>query len=160
MPLPEVVYDARARDGTWCAKRSDRYPKGCPNFPECPPKYPDFKTLQGYDWYAIIEEFDIAAWEHRQAKKHEGEGWSLKQLRNPRHWQKGVMKRLLMKAQANSNRLHGDIILEIPEASGVDLVRTMAKVGVHFEWGEQAKMFRKVMLVGKIHRDEGTKDAD
>lgn len=153
--LQEVIYDIRARDGTWCAKKSDRYPKGCPNFPQCPPKYPDFQTLQGYAWYAIIEEFNIDAWEKSQAEKHKDEHWSLKQLRNPRHWQKGVERRLKEKTYANSNRLLGDIILEKPEASGVDLVRTMAKVGMRFEWGEEAKIFRKIMLIGKIHRNEG-----
>jgi len=145
-----VVYDVRARDGTWCAKPSKSYLHGCPNYPGCPAKYPDFLDLwDKYDWYAVIEEFDIEGWEKNQAEKHKDEGWSRKQLRNPRHWQKGVMKRLRDKAHANSNRLLGDIILEIPEACGVDVVRTMASVGIRFEWGLNAKTYRKVMLIGK-----------
>jgi len=159
LPLHIVIYDKRARDGTWCAKQSKRYPHGCPNFPECPTKHPDFITLQGYKWYAVTEEFDIEGWEKSQAEKHEGENWSRRQLRNPRHWQKVVMKRLRSKAQANSNRLLGDIILEIPEACGVDVVRTMSKVGVKFEWGEQAKKIKKIMLIGKVQKKEDAKNA-
>lgn len=43
----------------------------------------------------------------------------------------------------------GDILLDVPEAHGVDVVRTMARVGVKFEWGEKAQVFRKVILIGK-----------
>lgn len=151
--LPEVVYDCRARDGTWCAKPSRDYPKGCPNFPKCPQRYINFKKIDEgfgpFKWFAVIEEFDITGWEASQREKHKGENWSRKQLRNPRHWQKGVMKRLREKALNNVNFLMRDVLLEIPEAHGVDVVRTMAKVGVTFEWGLQAKTIRKVMLIGK-----------
>jgi len=41
------------------------------------------------------------------------------------------------------------VILEIPEAFGINVVETMAKVGVKFEWGIRAKIIRKVMLIGK-----------
>lgn len=145
IPLPEVVYDIRARDGTWCTRK----PR-CMNFPVCPQSHPDFMTLKGsYGWYAVVEEFDVAAWEAEQREKPHRRNESRKQLRNPRHWQKGVMRRLRQKARMHSNRLNGDIILEIPEACGVDVVRTMARVGVKFEWGLSAKVFRKVMLIGK-----------
>jgi hypothetical protein len=176
IPLPEVVYDCRARDGTWCAEKSADYPKGCPNFPRCPQECMDFKEIERRfgprNWFAVIEEFDIAGWEASQRKKHEIsetnciasltvtrydtsrekqpiKKWSRKQLRNPRHWQKAVMASLKAKAQSHMNCIMGDLILQIPEAHGVDVVRTMAKVGVTFEWGLQAKMIRKVMLVGK-----------
>lgn len=54
-----------------------------------------------------------------------------------------------------TNFLMGDILLDIPEAHGVDVVRTMAKVGVKFEWGENAQVFRKVMFIGKPSREIG-----
>jgi len=33
--------------------------------------------------------------------------------------------------------------------ASIDVIRTMAKVGVRFEWGLEAKKFVKVMFVGK-----------
>lgn len=173
--LEEVVYDLRAKDGTWCAKKSVDYPKGCPNFPKCPQSHMDFKKINekgSFEWFAVVEEFNIAEWETSQREKHNNDKekicvsslmvtryssiekkpikkWSRKQLRNPRHWQKGVRKRLRDKALKHVNYIMGDVLLEIPEAHGVDVVRTMAKVGVTFEWGLQAKTILKVMLIGK-----------
>lgn len=151
IPLPEVIYDCRARDGTWCAKLSKDYPKGCPNFPDCPGMCPDLLEIEAklgpFDWYAVVEEYDIAAHEARMHAKFPA--WSRKQCRNPRHWQNGVMKRLREKAHRHINHIMEDVLLDIPEAHGVDVVRTMAKVGIKFEWGLQAKTIRKVMLVGK-----------
>lgn len=144
IPLDSVVYDARARDGTWCTKK----PR-CMNFPECPNSRKEFLAFKDYKWFAVIEEFNILGWENQQREKHKNENWSVKQLRNPRHWQKGVRKRLKEKALKHVNFLMGDILLDIPEAHGVDVIRTMAKIGVKFEWGENAKVFRKVMLIGK-----------
>lgn len=144
IPLPEVVYDVRARDGTYCAKK----PR-CMNYPKCPEAHRDFQSYQGYSWFGVVEEFDLAKWEADQREKPWRKGETRKQLRNPRHWQKGVMKRLLEKTESLSNRLMGDVILEVPEACGVHVILTMAKVGVRFEWGDNAKTIRKVMLVGK-----------
>jgi len=101
IPLKEVVYDIRARDGTWCNHNGFT----CMNFPKCLQRYPDFLSLKNFSWGAIIEEFDLEAWAESQREKHKGEGWSEKQLRNPRHWQKKVRARLMAKAIANSNRL-------------------------------------------------------
>jgi len=158
IPLEEVVYDYRARDGTWCTKSSKDYPKGCPNFPTCPENHRDFHYLERafgpFTWYAIVEDFNITEWESKQAERHKGEGWSRKQLRNPRHWQKGVMKRLRDKALKHVNFLIGDILLEIPEAHGIDVIRTMAKIDIKFEWGLQAKTIKKVMLVGKTEEHQ------
>lgn len=154
IPLPEVVYDLRAKDGTWCAKPSRDYPKGCPNFPDCPQRYMDFKKIDEgfgpFKWFAVIEEFNIAAWEEAQRQKHLSEGWSRKQLRNPRHWQKGVMSRLRTKSLSLINCIMGDVLLEIPESQGVNVIATMAKVGITFNWGLEAKVFKKVMLVGRV----------
>lgn len=50
--LDSVVYDVRARDGTWCAKK----PR-CMNFPKCPNSRRDFLSFKGYRWFAAIEEF-------------------------------------------------------------------------------------------------------
>ena len=152
----EVVYDVRARDGSWCAKPSKDYINGCPNFKGFCKKngkslnFSELERQKGpFKWYAVVEEFNIAAWEASQSEKHKGENWTRKQLRNPRHWQKGVENRLRDAALKYINYLMGDVLLYIPEAHGVNVIETMVKVGVTFEWGLNAKVFKKVMFVGK-----------
>ena len=150
MQLDEIVYDERARSGEWC-----NHGEACMNFPACPSK-PTFREIESkigpFKWYAVLEEFDIVAQETAMSAKHPY--WSLKMCRNPRYWQKGVRRRLLDKAEKFKVSLKKQltdavIILEIPECHGIDVIRTMAKVGVRFEWGLGAKRFVKVMLVGK-----------
>ena len=72
-----------------------------------------------------------------------GRVWSDRQCRNPIYWQGGVRSRLMKKAQ----RLNGDIILDIPEASGVDVFKTMAEVNIILE-KSHPNIVRKVMIVG------------
>lgn len=141
----QVHYDKRARDGTWCCLKPT-----CMNFPKCPESRPDFEELDGrYDWYVIIEEFDISSWEAKQRLKHPE--WTVRQLRNPRHWQKGVVKKLREATHYWFNQLDAEIMLDIPEASGVNLVRTMADIGITLEWGTTARTIRKIMMIGKRH---------
>jgi len=142
-----VLYDARARDGTWCLRPYEGHPHGCPQYLKCRPwTRLDFSKLTGYRWYAVVVEYDLEA--HAARHKVDHPEWTYKQLRNPRHWQKGVMKRLRAKAYRVSNRLVGDVVLELPEASGVNVLGTMALAGRPIQM-KQPKMIRKVMLIGK-----------
>ena len=146
--LSEVVYDVRARDGIWCKLSYPNHPKGCPNFPACPLKHPDFKTVSdAYTWFAVVEEFDLKA--HAEAMKLKHPEWSERQCRNLLYWQNGVRKRLFEKA------LHfrhiGDIILTltVPEACGVNVYETMAKVGIVIQ--RNPDTVKKVMFLGISH---------
>lgn len=143
--LKEVVYDKRARNGTWCKLKYPGHPHGCPNFPKCISKHPDFKTLKGYEWYAVIEKFDLAKQEYNMKLKHPI--WSKRQCRCLLYWQGGVRKRLKKKAYSNVNNFLGDIVLEIPEACGVNVFKTMKKVGIKLQ--RNPDLVIKVMLVGK-----------
>ena len=123
------------------------------NFPQCPELRPDFKELsEQYEWYVVIEEFDISGWEAKQRVKHPD--WTARQLRNLRHWQKGVVKRLREATRYHLNQLSADVMLDILEASGVNCVKTMAGIGIPLEWGVKAKTFRKIMLIGKLPTDQ------
>lgn len=145
--LNDVIYDVRARDGTWCTRPYVGYPNGCPNFVKgCTSSRPDFMDLKGYTWNAVIWGFNIAKWEHNQKKKWPT--WTRKQCRNPRHWQGGVMSRLLEYAQTHYNALIGDIILDIPEATGINVLSTIAKAGVFIKM-KDPDIIQKVMFVGK-----------
>jgi hypothetical protein len=143
--LKNISYDIRARNGTWCSSPYPGHKRGCPNIKKgCLRKTPDFAEFPARNWYAVIEEFDLAA--HAKKMKEAHPDWSERQCRNPLYWQGGVRKRLRDKAAACAIVHNGDYILEIPEACGVDVFATMAKVGIVLERVPQKVI--KVMLVG------------
>ena len=147
--LTEVVYDIRARNGTWCKHQYQDHPNGCPNYPRCIVKFPDFASIkEKYQWYAIVEEFDLLR--HMKIMKEKHPRWSERQCRNPYYWQGGVRKRLRERAEECKEWFcqgYSDvIILTIPEACGVNVFETMEKVGIILE--KKPNTVRKVMLVG------------
>lgn len=156
IPLQDVIFDIRSRNGTWCMLSYPGHPHGCPNFPDCMRERPSFKTYQGYKWYAVLEEFDLT--EHAEKMKEKHPGWSDRQARCVLYWQNGVRKRLRDKAKAFCYS-KDDIILDIPEANGVNVFATMAKHGVFLKANPDQVI--KIMLVGKIDRQYGgQEDAD
>lgn len=144
IPLDEIVYDARARDGTWCRMKYPLHPNGCPNFPKCPENRPDFKRLPQMTWYAVVNEFDLRTHAEKMKVKHPH--WSERQCRNVLYWQNSVRKRL--RDEAASFMEEGDILLDIPEASGVHVIETMRRVGIQMQV-RRPDLVKKVMLVGK-----------
>lgn len=144
--LNEVVYDPRARDGRWCMLPYPNHPHGCPNFPKCPMSRRDFLDYNGYDWFAIIEEFNLKEHANKMREKHPN--WTDRQCRNLLYWQNGVRSRLRKKAEAFSIPFMGDVVLDIPEANGVNIFETMEKHGVVLE-KHKPSIIRKIMLVGK-----------
>jgi len=145
--LKEVIYDERANNGVWCRLPYPDHPRGCPNFPQCPSRYPDFKTLQGYKWFLIIEEFDLASHAEKMKEKHPE--WTDRQCRNLLYWQNGVRSRLEVKAKAFYRPLLGDILLEIPEACGVNMFETMSKAGITLQ-RKHPNYIVKGILVGRL----------
>lgn len=143
--LPEVFYDKRARDGTWCKLPYPGHPKGCPNFPKCPAKHPDIKALEGFSWFAVIERFDLQTHAGKMATRHPE--WTERQCRNLLYWQGGVKKRLYEKALQDFDPF-SDVLLKIPEASGVNVFRTMENVGIQI-LKTKPRHIVKVMLIGK-----------
>lgn len=143
--LPKLFTDKRARDGTWCTLPYPGHRKGCPNFPECPAKHPDILKLNGLSWYAITEEFNLQAHAEKMAESHPE--WTERQCRNLLYWQGGVRKRLKKKAFREFDQW-SDVLLEIPEASGVNVFETMAHVGVRIQRHKPSRI-TKVMFIGK-----------
>lgn len=150
--LTDVVYDKRARDGTWCTISYDGHPHGCPNFTDknkCPQIYPDFKTLPNMSWYAVILPFDL--------KKHEKEylekEWvkSRRQARCVLYWQKKHMNKLLDEAIKFKDNISGDCVLEVPEACGIHVYETMKLHGLELKpVNMDLDIVYKIMFVGKI----------
>jgi len=142
--LEDVVYDERARNGTWCCLPYPNHKKGCPNFPKCISERPDFLSLPNKKWVAITEEFDLKKHARRMKEKHPH--WTERQCRNVLYWQNGVRSRLKKKAMKIYHPLCGDILLDIPEANGVNVFATMAKNGVLLK--ANPDYVTKVMMVG------------
>jgi len=145
IPLGNIFYNEHARDGTWCCSPYQGHPHGCPNFKKgCTKKRPAFNSLrvEAYDWYAIVQEFDLKT--HSEAMKRKLPDWSERQCRNPLYWQGSVRKTLREKC----GKVGGDILLDIPEASGVEVFETMKVVGVILS--RHPDIVKKVMLVGRL----------
>ncbi|MCK9593979.1 MAG: hypothetical protein M0Q91_18415 [Methanoregula sp.] len=145
-PIPvRIVADPRARNGIWCMNPYDGHPKGCPNFPKCPKMFPNINEIVGnYSWYAVVEEYNLR--EHADKMKLAHPDWSERQCRNLLYWQGGVRKRLREKAKRYVSA--GDILLEIPEACGINMFMTMQLAGITLE-RTKPDIVRKVMLIGK-----------
>lgn len=157
IPLETVVVDDRARDGTWCKMPYPNHPKGCPNFPGCCESRPHFTEYHGFDWIAVVEKFNLK--NHAEAMKEKHPHWTERQCRNLLYWQNGVRKRLREKAESIAYPLMGDIILDIPEANGVNIFATMAKHGFVIE-PRDPDIVHKIMLVGKRNSTLSTTSGD
>jgi predicted metal-binding protein len=142
--LPKIVYDLRARDGTWCTLSYPNHRKGCPNFPQCPPKYIDFKEIEkNCTWYAVVEEFNLK--DHAKRMKRIHPDWTERQCRNLLYWQGRV--RAILKQETRRICSEGDIVLENPEASGIDVFKTMALVEIELK--KNPDIVRKIMMIGR-----------
>jgi len=146
IPLETVILDERARNGVWCTKYYKGHPKGCPNYPKCIKSKPHFNTFQGYFWFAVVEPFDLKT--HAENMKEKHPKWSERQCRNLLYWQNGVRSSLKKKAERFAFPLMGDIILDIPEANGVQVFDTMEKHGLVLE-KNKPDIIHKIMFVGK-----------
>ena len=146
----EIVYDIRARDGTWCTLSYPNHSKGCPKFPKCPSGRPDFRDLNYNEWFAIIVEFDLGRYVELRRLKHPGQ--SERQLRNLLYWQgkvrAGLRKAILYQTDHNLLGENKDIILDIPEACGINVFETLAKVGILLDRNPQ-KIVYKTMFIGR-----------
>ena len=145
IPLETVVVDERAREGTWCTLPYPNHPKGCPNFPECCESRPHFNDYQGFNWVAVVEKFDLKT--HAETMKAKHPHWTERQCRNLLYWQNGVRSRLRKKSESMTYPLMGDVLLDIPEANGVNLYATMSKHGLFLK--SNPDIVYKIMLVGK-----------
>ena len=173
IPLNEVIYDSRARDGTWCTLPYPGHKKGCPNFPKCINNRTDFRKFVGYKWWAVVEEFDLLThamkmynnsvkrrkeaiqkylvdgMTQEEAEKKAPKEWTDRQCRCVLYWQGGVRSRLFKKAEKLLEELggpEGGMILTIPEANGVNVYATMAKHGLYLK--ANPNYVYKIMLVG------------
>jgi len=155
-----VVIDERARDGTWCllpyGKKIDRrgrevwrHPKGCPNWnkkDKCPAHAPHFEDVAIPPYWLVQVPFNLREHHARMREKHPD--WSEAQVRCILWWQTGVNARLKRLAKEVRDSLPGkNILLEVPEANGVNLFATCARVGLMLK-ANPTNVAHKMMIVG------------
>lgn len=148
IPLRTIIYNISARDGTWCMHPYENHRRGCPNFEKgCTRRKQPFNEIpfEKYEWYAVIEEFDLKA--HANKLKQIYPYWTERQCRNPLYWQGSVRKKLTKQAEDfRWNKSIHSILLNIPEAHGVDVFETMHLHGIILE--RKPDLVKKVMIVG------------
>jgi predicted metal-binding protein len=126
-----------------CGLAYPGHPKGCPNLQKrkerCPPRAPFIEEILNLSQpvLAIYNVFDLGSYmDARQAKRIETGHpcWTDRQLRNCLYWQ-GTARAALRKEirqclKANPNLL----VVDTPEATGVNVTATMAAANVELEW--------------------------
>ena len=132
----------------YCTLPYPGHKKGCPMFgkrKECPPQAPLFD--KHFDMtkpiFAAICEFDI--WKHAVRMFNKHPHWTDKQCRNPLYWQNSVRK--MLKEFCEEFCREGLVYTLIPEAMGMDVVKTMAKADVKIEFPPNI-IVRKVAIIG------------
>jgi len=144
-----IILDERAR-GEWCLLPYPNHPKGCPNYGKkqiCPPFSRPFQDIIEPPFYIVIESFDLEAQAKKMKKIHPE--WSDRQCRNLLYWQKGVVKKLKEKADKFINAQDENLILiEVPEANGVNLFKTCENIGIILERSPR-NIVRKIMMLGR-----------
>ena len=83
----------------------------------------------------------------RQKERHPG--WSVRQLRNPRHWQNGVRARLREGCRTLLEAYPGTGHTLLPEAMGVQVIRTARRLGIPVQVRPNGTIF-KIALVGYL----------
>jgi len=146
-----LVIDERARDGTWCMLPYPRHPRGCPNFFDkvrCPPLAPKLEDIIEPPYKIVLFRFDLKAHAEELKKKprKDGKPWTEAQARSVLYWQQHKVRKPLRK-EAYANCGEVEMVLEIPEANGMNVYATMANIGIRLR--SNPDIVQKVMLIGK-----------
>jgi len=146
----QLVIEYKAH-GYWCQLPYPGHPKGCPNFNKkegCPPNVELFLETYQPPYYLITEIFDIES--HIKKMKTRHPEWSERQCRNLLYWQKSVNKKLKDKSKRYLSSLDDDSmeLIEIPEATGINIFQTCNNVGITIEKNPRKQVI-KIMLIAK-----------
>lgn len=138
-----------------CRKPYYNHPKGCPNFDKrdiCPPNALFFDKVFDLNKQvlAVCIHFNLAMHVEKMKAKHPN--WSQRQCECCLYWQGGVKKKLRQEVAYNIQRtplFNGSDLIstDCPEAMGVDVTATMARVGIILEWPPK-KIVRKIAFIG------------
>ena len=148
---PEQLVIETKANGYWCQLPYPGHPKGCPNYGKkegCPPSSEIFSENYQPPYYLISETFDIESHIQKMKKRHPE--WSEPECRNLLYWQKTVNKNLREKAKQYLGSLKEEDmrLIEVPEATGINVFQTCANAGIYLEKNPD-KQVTKIMLIAK-----------
>ena len=137
-----------------CVRPYTNHPRGCPNYNKrgnCPPKarlLGDIIDLSKPVWL-IFNAFDFGSHTKKMRARHPE--WTDRQVECCLYWQNTARKQLrdkiadFLAARSKGSHL---IVLDCPEACGVDITATMESIGVKMEWPPVTVAYQ-VALVGE-----------
>lgn len=136
--LAKLVIDHSVRG--LCKKSYHGHPRGCPNHgsrPTCPPQAPLIEDVidMNKDTYVIFNIFPFG--EHVERMRLKQPGWSERQLACCLYWQNTARKQLREQIKVFEACYHNNLdwlIIQCPEACGVNITATMATIGHNLEW--------------------------
>jgi len=135
-----------------CSRPYERHRHGCPNFGKrkgCPP-------IQRWRNHWIEARTFMAIWnvfpfgEHVKKMRKAHPDWSKRQVECCLYWQGTARKQLRAKVDEFKKK-HGSSwkIYYVPEAFGLNVTATMAKIGVHLEWPPRKVTYQVAIAVQK-----------
>lgn len=146
----EPVVDMKMR--ALCVKPYYNHPNGCPNYvvkAGCPPTAPKIITMLDLtrSVFAIYNIFRFRDHCDRMRELHPA--WSKRQIECCLYWQGSARKQLkeiIMRFQERNSSM---IVITTPEAMGVNITETMARVGIYLEWSPINYTYQ-IALAGKV----------
>jgi predicted metal-binding protein len=153
MPWAKVkpVVDLKVR--ALCAHKYPNHPHGCPNFnkakrPDCPPQCPTITDTININKtvYVIYNKFPFGNHVVKMKAKHPN--WTDRQLANCLYWQGTARKQLKDEIKLFLSCHNGFYVVKNPEAQGVNLTATMAKIGIELEWPPKVDTYQ-IVLAGR-----------
>mgnify|MGYP000090947200 CR=1 FL=1 len=145
----ELVIDYRARE--WCKLPYPNHPHGCPNYNHratCPPEAPLIENFIDLSRPVLAVFCGFKLNEHIERMHQKHPDWSERQLKCVLYWQGSVNKRLRDLAKLYSYTYASSIYTLCPEAMGVNVIKTMKKVGLPIYPRPKDIVF-KVGLIGQ-----------
>lgn len=140
-----------------CRKPYPNHPKGCPNFNKratCPPTVPLIEKILVLTEpvYAIWNRFEFGEHVEKMRKAHPD--WTDRQLANCLYWQGTARKALRVEVTAFETLCPSRLVLYVPEANGVNVTKTMARIGIRLQWPPKTVTYQ-VALAGVPAAQEG-----
>jgi len=152
LPVNKLIWDPTWT--RWCRIPYFGHPRGCPNFMTghtgCPGEVRPLEEIIDIErkMFIVYAEFDLAS--HVAKMRREHPGWTDRQCRNVYYWQAGARKRLREEIRVGTFGLTPAlVVLERPEAYGVNVYATCAASGLRLERIKNLRICRHVALIGE-----------
>jgi hypothetical protein len=147
--VEELIHFPRVRE--WCKLPYPGHPKGCPNYgkrDKCPPKEKYITEIINIQksMFFVHSEFDLTKHIKRMQLRHPE--WSDRQLRCVLYWQNRSRKQMMERANVAARYLQAEVIIPMPEATGIQVYGTCKRSGLLLESIKNLKVCKHVAFIG------------